>query len=184
MFETIVWATDGSELADRALQPVIDLARMHHSKVVAVHANELLKGRFGGAPLLSDEPELIAKIEGQVVGLREIGLPAELKIVNGTHEVPMLIAEAAIPGCVTTSALLPLREEEPEPVTTHLRTLAAAGEQRAWRGLLLQNLARFDTRLESGDFPPTPGEHCTQCELSALCGRPVDVTVESDVEDD
>ena len=95
MFETIVWATDGSELADRALVSVIDLARKHHSKIVAVHANELLKGRFGGAPLLSEEPELIAKIEGQVVGLREIGLPAELKIVNGTHEVPMLIAEAA-----------------------------------------------------------------------------------------
>ena len=95
MFETIVWATDGSELADRALVSVIDLARKHHSKIVAVHANELLKGRFGGAPLLSEEPELIAKIEGQVVELREIGLPAELKIVNGTHEVPVLIAEAA-----------------------------------------------------------------------------------------
>jgi nucleotide-binding universal stress UspA family protein len=95
MFETIVWATDGSELADRALLSVIDLARKHHSKIVAVHANELLKGRFGGAPLLSDEPELIAKIEGQVAELREIGLPAELKVVNGTHEVPVLIADAA-----------------------------------------------------------------------------------------
>ncbi len=95
MFETIVWATDGSELADRALLSVIDLARKNHSKIVAVHANELLKGRFGGAPLLSDEPELIAKIEGQVAELRELGLPAELKIVNGTHEVPVLIAEAA-----------------------------------------------------------------------------------------
>ena len=80
---------------ERRLGAVHDLARKHRSKIVAVHANELLKGRFGGAPLLSDEPELIAKIEGQVAGLREIGLPAELKVVNGTHEVPLLIAEAA-----------------------------------------------------------------------------------------
>lgn len=95
MFETIVWATDGSELADRALLPVIDLARKHHSKIVAVHANELLKGRFGGAPLLSDEPELVTKIEGQIAELRELGLPAELKVVNGTDDVPTLIAKAA-----------------------------------------------------------------------------------------
>jgi nucleotide-binding universal stress UspA family protein len=95
MFETIVWATDGSELADRALLPVIDLARKHHSKIVAVHANELLKGRFGGAPLLSDEPELVTKIKGQVAELREIGLPAELKVVNGTDDVPALIGKAA-----------------------------------------------------------------------------------------
>jgi len=95
MFETIVWATDGSELADRALLPVIDLARKHHAKIVAVHANELLKGRFGGAPLLSDEPELVEKIEGQVAELRELGLPAELKVINGTEDVPSLIAKAA-----------------------------------------------------------------------------------------
>jgi len=95
MFETIVWATDGSELADRALLPVIDLARKHHAKIVAVHANELLKGRFGGAPLLSDEPDLIEKIEGQVAELRELGLAAELKVINGTEDVPALIAKAA-----------------------------------------------------------------------------------------
>ena len=95
MFETIVWATDGSDLSDRALLPVIDLARKHHAKIVAVHANELLKGRFGGAPLLSDEPELVEKIEGQVAELRELGLPAELRVVNGTDDVPTLIAKAA-----------------------------------------------------------------------------------------
>ncbi|HXR12768.1 MAG TPA: universal stress protein [Gaiellaceae bacterium] len=95
MFETIVWATDGSELADRALLSVIDLSRTHHAKIIAVHANELLKGRFGGAPMLSDEPELVKKIEGQVAELRELGLPAELKVINGTGDVPALIATAA-----------------------------------------------------------------------------------------
>jgi len=95
MFETIVWATDGSELADRALDTVLGLARQHDSKIVAVHANELLKGRFGGAPLLSDEPELVAKITDQVTELRKLGLSAELNVVNGTHDVPELIAKAA-----------------------------------------------------------------------------------------
>lgn len=95
MFETIVWATDGSELADRALDTVIGLARQHDSTIVAVHANELFKGSLGGAPLLSDEPELVAKIKDQVAELRELGVPAELNVVNGTHGVPELIAKAA-----------------------------------------------------------------------------------------
>lgn len=96
----------------------------------------------------------------------------------------MLIAEAALPGNTTTAALLPLREEDPVPFTDHLRTLAEVGEPGAWRTQLLQNLARFDARLETGDFPPTPGEHCRRCELGALCGRPVDVTVETDEGED
>ena len=95
MFETIVWATDGSELADRALPHVLELAKMHHSKIVAVHANELLKGRFGGAPLLADEPDLREKVEKQVAEVREQGLPIELKVITGTHDVPELIARAA-----------------------------------------------------------------------------------------
>ena len=95
MFETIVWATDGSELADRALRPVMELARQNHARIVAVHANELLKGRFGGAPLISDESEMVTKIEGQVEELCELGFTAELKIVSGTHDTADLIAQAA-----------------------------------------------------------------------------------------
>jgi nucleotide-binding universal stress UspA family protein len=95
MFETIVWATDGSELADRALVSVMGLARKHRATIVAVHANEILAGRFGGAPMLSDEPELVRKIEDQVEELRDLGLSAELKVINGTHDVARLIATAA-----------------------------------------------------------------------------------------
>jgi hypothetical protein len=89
----------------------------------------------------------------------------------------MLIAEALLGGAAT-AALLPLREEEPEPFTRHLGTLAADPD---WRQRLRGNLATLEAR---GDFPATPGEHCRRCELGALCGRPVDVTVETDVEDD
>jgi nucleotide-binding universal stress UspA family protein len=95
MFETIVWATDGSELADRALLQVMELARVHHARIVAVHANELLYGRFGGAPLLADEPELRAKIEKQVVELRDAGFDVELELPTGGSDVAALVAKAA-----------------------------------------------------------------------------------------
>lgn len=96
----------------------------------------------------------------------------------------MLLAEQVFPGERATAVLLPLRDEDPKPFTKHLATLAEAGPDGAWRKRLLANLARFDARLASGDFPPTPGEHCSQCQLAALCGRPVDVTVETDGEGD
>ena len=95
MFKTIVWATDGSEHADRALPFVTGIARAHRSKIVAIHADELLAGRFGGASLLADDPELVAKIERQVEELREAGYTADLRIVRGIDGVATLIAQAA-----------------------------------------------------------------------------------------
>jgi nucleotide-binding universal stress UspA family protein len=95
MFKTIVWATDGSELADGALEHVRELARLHNSRIVAVHANELLRGRAGGAPLLADEPELEEKIAKQIEELRSVGIDATLTIRTGTKDVPTLIADAA-----------------------------------------------------------------------------------------
>jgi nucleotide-binding universal stress UspA family protein len=95
MFKTIVWATDGSELADRALPFVTGLARAHRSKIVAVHANELLTGRLGGAPVLADEPETVDKIERQVEELRRSGFVAELRVVRGIDGTASMIAQAA-----------------------------------------------------------------------------------------
>ncbi|HEY5059244.1 MAG TPA: universal stress protein [Gaiellaceae bacterium] len=96
MFETIVWATDGSEVADCALPLVTELARAHHSKIVAVHANEVLSGRFGGATLLADEDEIRAKVEQQVAELRDAGFVAELTVETGIRRgIEELIATAA-----------------------------------------------------------------------------------------
>ena len=95
MFETIVWATDGSELADRALPYVKELARANGSRIVAVHANELLHGRFGGAPLLADEPDVRAQIERQIEELKTDGFDVELKVANGAGDIPELVARAA-----------------------------------------------------------------------------------------
>jgi nucleotide-binding universal stress UspA family protein len=95
MFETIAWATDGSELADKALEQVRELAGIHGSRIVAVHANELLTGRGGGAPLLADEPDLKEKIAGQVEELRADGFAATLEVRTGSHDVAKLVAAAA-----------------------------------------------------------------------------------------
>lgn len=95
MFETIVWATDGSELADRALEQVKELARLHHSKIVAVHGNELTELISGRAPALTDEPELHAKIARQVEELVGEGFDAELRVESGPGDVSDLVATAA-----------------------------------------------------------------------------------------
>jgi len=95
MFKTIVWATDGSELADSALDLVRELARQDGSKIVAVHANELLYGRLGGSPLLLDEPELEEKIGRQVEALRSDGFDAAIEVRSGSKDVATLIADAA-----------------------------------------------------------------------------------------
>lgn len=95
MFDTIVWATDGSELADAALEHVRELAGAHGSRIVAVHANELLTGRFGAAPLLADEPEVREKIAGQVQDLQAAGFDAELEVRTGGANLAKLIDDAA-----------------------------------------------------------------------------------------
>ncbi len=96
MFETIIWATDGSELADTALPLVRELAELHHARIVAVHADEHLRGRFGAAPVLADEDDLRAKIRMQVAELVDAGFGAEFHVeVSSIHDPAMLIAEAA-----------------------------------------------------------------------------------------
>src|SRR5258707_13115251 len=87
MFETIGWATDGSELADGVLPVVEELARIHGSKVVAVHATQLFRGgRSGGAPLLADDDELRLKIRTQVKTLCDEGIAAELEVKAGGRQ--------------------------------------------------------------------------------------------------
>jgi nucleotide-binding universal stress UspA family protein len=84
MFKTIVWATDGSELAHGALEHALELARVHDSRIVAVHANELLRGRAAGQPALADEPDLEEQIAKQVEELRSVGFDATLEIRAGS----------------------------------------------------------------------------------------------------
>jgi nucleotide-binding universal stress UspA family protein len=95
MFETIAWATDGSELADKALDHVRELAKIHGSGIVAVHANEVIPGRVGNAPVLADEPDIRARISGQVEELRAAGFDARLEVCTGTERIATLVERAA-----------------------------------------------------------------------------------------
>jgi nucleotide-binding universal stress UspA family protein len=95
MFETIAWATDGSELADEALEHVRKLAEVHGSRIVAVHANEVIPGRAGNAPVLADEPDIREKIESQMADLRSAGFDARLEVCTGTEHIATLVERAA-----------------------------------------------------------------------------------------
>jgi nucleotide-binding universal stress UspA family protein len=96
MFDTIVWATDGSELADGALPIVKELARLHEARILVLHADALLTGRSGGASMLADEEELRLKLAGQVAELEAEGFDATLRIkVAPTLSPAQMIVEGA-----------------------------------------------------------------------------------------
>jgi nucleotide-binding universal stress UspA family protein len=96
MFKTIIWATDGSDVADGSLPAAKALAGYEGGRLVVVHANEVLIGRAGDAPVLADEPDLQRKIEGQVNVLRDAGYDATFALATGApHNVARLIADVA-----------------------------------------------------------------------------------------
>jgi nucleotide-binding universal stress UspA family protein len=95
MFDTIVWATDGSENADLALEYVKRLSG-GKGRVVAVHVRELLTGRAGGYPLRVDQNELDDKIRRQIEELRETGAGADLQIATAAAGgAAHIVADAA-----------------------------------------------------------------------------------------
>lgn len=96
MFKTVLWATDGSETAARALPYALELARPSGATLVVAHARELFVGRGGGYPVLADESELRNRIAEQVKSLQDEGLDATfiVRTCNANHSV-RAIAEIA-----------------------------------------------------------------------------------------
>lgn len=97
MFKTIVWATDGSESADRALPFAKELATGEGRKLVIVHGKEIfVGGRGSGYPVHVDEDELEAKIRGQAAAATAEGIDVTLQVISGGggHAAHM-IADAA-----------------------------------------------------------------------------------------
>lgn len=97
MFRNIVWATDGSEFADRALAYAKDLALTSDAKLYAVHTEEhLTGGRSSGIPVRVDEDDVRARIRAQVEDAREDGFDASLEIVQCTAgHTPRAISDFA-----------------------------------------------------------------------------------------
>ncbi|MGN6170694.1 MAG: universal stress protein [Solirubrobacteraceae bacterium] len=81
VFNKVVWATDGSEPADRALEFARSLAAESGGELVAVHCVEVVPARGGGVRNLAhaNEDELEAKIERQVSDLSQDGVRARLQ---------------------------------------------------------------------------------------------------------
>jgi nucleotide-binding universal stress UspA family protein len=97
MFKTIVWATDGSENADRALPYAKELASRDGAELVAMHVVETFVGqRAVGQPLYADEPDRRARIERQVAGLASDGIDARALMLPTLRAAPAhQIADAA-----------------------------------------------------------------------------------------
>ena len=96
MFKTIIWATDGSEAADRALPTALELTAEANGRLLVVHANERFGGRAGGAPVLADEEDLQSALVSKVNELVKSGVNASFQVVSGLNTDPAdLIADVA-----------------------------------------------------------------------------------------
>jgi nucleotide-binding universal stress UspA family protein len=84
MFKSIIWASDGSEHADRALDYARGLAEASSAHLIAIHVKEITVGRGAGYPVQVDEEEVEQKIQGQVKDLKDAGLNADYE-QHGTN---------------------------------------------------------------------------------------------------
>jgi nucleotide-binding universal stress UspA family protein len=80
MFETILWATDGSDTAGAALPYALRLAEQADAHLVVAHVREIIAGRGGGYPVLADEEDVRVRIRSQVEELGSAGVDASLVI--------------------------------------------------------------------------------------------------------
>jgi nucleotide-binding universal stress UspA family protein len=96
---TIIWATDGSDLADHALEVVHDLAKNWSTppRVVAVHIDQHWSGREMNVSKLAGEQDLETKIRAQLQTLESDGFSTgfELRKANRLEDESRLIASVA-----------------------------------------------------------------------------------------
>lgn len=96
---TIIWATDGSDLAGRALEFVHDFAQNWTTppRIVAVHVDQRWTGREMNVPKLAGEDDLEAKIQTQIQALAREGFETgfELRRSHRMEDESRLIASVA-----------------------------------------------------------------------------------------
>ena len=89
VFKAIVWATDGSEMANAALPYAKALAREQGCPLVVTHSVEVFApSRTTGVPMYEREMELGEALVHLVTDLKGEGLDASLEIVNGVAIQP------------------------------------------------------------------------------------------------
>jgi nucleotide-binding universal stress UspA family protein len=82
VFKKIVWATDGSECADKAFAVASSLAAESAATLLAVHSVEYLVAK-GATPAHVDEDARQEKINKQIADLAASGVTASVKTVDG-----------------------------------------------------------------------------------------------------
>jgi len=96
---TIIWATDGSDLADHALEVVHDFAQnwTELPRVLAVHIDQRWTGREMNVTKLTGEDDLDTKIRTQLRALEDEGFATgfELRQANRMEDESGLIASVA-----------------------------------------------------------------------------------------
>lgn len=97
MFNTIIWATDGSEHADRALELAAEIARANGATLRVAHIVEKqVSTRMAGQDLYYGEGEIGAKIKAQVADLQsDGGFQTAVDTLPSTVSVARRIAELA-----------------------------------------------------------------------------------------
>lgn len=100
MYKKVMWATDGSEAADRALVHARSLASDPGTQLLVVYCEEFtLPGKGGGSyPVNANEGEVRAKIERQVAELSSNGTLARLETArsqagNAAHAIAEIAQE-------------------------------------------------------------------------------------------
>lgn len=87
MFDTIIWATDGSQTADRALDVAKALAQDHGASLVVVHVAQHYATKTGLA-VYPDEDMVKARLEETVQQLSKDGFRPSLRIVDHVGPQP------------------------------------------------------------------------------------------------
>jgi nucleotide-binding universal stress UspA family protein len=99
VYKNVIWATDGSEAADRALPHAKELAGEGGGTLTVVYCEEFtLPGKGGGSrPIYANEAEIEEKIDRQVAELASNGTGATLqktrsKVGGAAHAIAELAA--------------------------------------------------------------------------------------------
>ena len=85
MFTKVIWATDGSEHADRAMPLAVQVAETDGAELHVVHVAEKLVGpRAANMDAFANEDEIKAKVQRQAKAIAaESGLKISIDIVAG-----------------------------------------------------------------------------------------------------
>lgn len=99
MFTTIIWATDGSAHADRALELAVQIAETDHAELHVAHvAEKLVGGRTTGQNVLADEDEIEARIRAQtskIAAEHEFTTRLHTVVAEGAGRTASRLAELA-----------------------------------------------------------------------------------------